>query len=66
MPRFRLRRPDVRAEVDEERVEVFVRDRGRGFELDGVAEDRMGVTGSILNRMARHGGTAAVRSGSRW
>ena len=36
---------DVYAEVDEERVEVFVRDRGRGFDLDGVAEDRMGVTG---------------------
>ena len=53
---------DVYAEVDDERIEVFVRDRGRGFDLDGVAEDRMGVTGSIINRMARHGGTATVRS----
>jgi signal transduction histidine kinase len=53
---------DVYAEVDEERVEVFVRDRGRGFDLDGVADDRMGVKGSIVNRMARHGGTATVRS----
>jgi signal transduction histidine kinase len=53
---------DVYAEVDEERIEVFVRDRGRGFDLDGVADDRMGVKGSILNRMARHGGTAIVRS----
>ena len=34
---------DVYAEVDEERIEVFVRDRGRGFDLDGVADDRMGV-----------------------
>ena len=50
------------AEVDEERIEVFVRDRGQGFDLDAVADDRMGVKGSILNRMARHGGTATVRS----
>jgi signal transduction histidine kinase/phage shock protein PspC (stress-responsive transcriptional regulator) len=53
---------DVYAEVDEERVEVFVRDRGRGFDVDQVAEDRMGVKGSIIHRMARHGGTATVRS----
>ncbi len=53
---------DVYAEVDEERIEVFVRDRGQGFDLDAVADDRMGVKGSILNRMARHGGTATVRS----
>ena len=53
---------DVYAEVDEERVEVFVRDRGKGFDVAGVADDRMGVKGSIINRMARHGGTATVRS----
>ena len=52
---------DVYAEVDEERMEVFVRDRGKGFDLDDVAEDRMG-SGSIIDRMARHGGTATVRS----
>ena len=49
---------DVYAEVDEERIEVFVRDRGQGFDLDGVAEDRLGVKRSIIDRMARHGGTA--------
>ena len=53
---------DVYAEVDEERVEVFVRDRGQGFDVDAVADDRMGVKGSIINRMARHGGTATLRS----
>ncbi|GAA2098119.1 ATP-binding protein [Microlunatus panaciterrae] len=53
---------DVFAEVDDDRVEVFVRDRGRGFRLDEVAEDRMGVRGSIMNRMKRHGGTARIRS----
>ena len=53
---------DVYAEVDEDRIEVFVRDRGQGFDLDAVADDRMGVKGSIINRMARHGGTATIRS----
>ena len=53
---------DVYAEVDEDSVEVFVRDRGNGFDADAVAEDRMGVKGSIVDRMARHGGTATIRS----
>jgi signal transduction histidine kinase/phage shock protein PspC (stress-responsive transcriptional regulator) len=53
---------DVYAEVDEDSVEVFVRDRGKGFDADAVAEDRMGVKGSIIDRMARHGGTATIRS----
>jgi signal transduction histidine kinase len=53
---------DVFAEVDEERVEVFVRDRGKGFDVAEVADDRMGVKGSIIRRMARHGGSADVRS----
>jgi len=53
---------DVYAEVDEDSVEVFVRDRGKGFDLDAVAEDRMGVKGSIIDRMARHGGSATIRS----
>jgi signal transduction histidine kinase len=55
---------DVYAEVDEESVEVFVRDRGHGFDVEAVAEDRMGVKGSIIDRMARHGGSAAIRSAS--
>ncbi len=53
---------DVYAEVDEESVEVFVRDRGKGFDVDAVAQDRLGVKGSIIDRMARHGGTATIRS----
>jgi signal transduction histidine kinase/phage shock protein PspC (stress-responsive transcriptional regulator) len=53
---------DVYAEVLDDTVEVFVRDRGRGFDLESVAEDRMGVKGSIIDRMARHGGKAVIRS----
>ena len=50
----------VYAEVDEEQVQVFVRDRGPGFDLDAVPEDRLGVRQSIVGRMRRHGGRAEV------
>jgi signal transduction histidine kinase len=53
---------DVYAESAGDRVEVFVRDRGRGFETDAVSEDRLGVRRSIVDRMERHGGSATVRS----
>ncbi|KIH97591.1 histidine kinase [Streptomonospora alba] len=52
----------VFGEVDPEEVLVFVRDRGTGFDLDAVPEDRMGVRGSILGRMERHGGSARIRT----
>lgn len=55
-------RIDVYAEIDDEAVEVFVRDRGRGFDLEAVPADRYGVRRSILDRMSRHGGTAEVRT----
>jgi len=50
------------AEVGEERTEVFVRDRGPGFDLAAVSEDRRGVRESIVGRMRRHGGRAVVHS----
>ena len=52
----------VYAELGEDRVEVFVKDRGPGFDLDQVAPDRMGVRGSIIGRMERHGGKAEIRT----
>jgi signal transduction histidine kinase len=55
-------RIDVYAETTSDRVEVFVRDRGEGFDLDAVPEDRLGVRRSIVDRMERHGGAASVRS----
>jgi signal transduction histidine kinase/phage shock protein PspC (stress-responsive transcriptional regulator) len=48
------------AEMGPERVEVFVRDRGPGFEPAAVPADRRGVRESIVGRMERHGGRAAV------
>jgi signal transduction histidine kinase len=53
---------DVFAETAGRRTEVFVRDRGRGFDPDAVAADRLGVRNSIVDRMRRHGGEAVVRS----
>jgi signal transduction histidine kinase len=53
---------DIYAEVSPTTLEVFVRDRGDGFEPQSVPADRQGVRNSILDRMSRHGGTAEIRS----
>jgi signal transduction histidine kinase len=55
-------RIDVYAEVAGTTATVYVRDRGRGFDPDAVADDRMGIRTSIVGRMERHGGTAQVQS----
>jgi signal transduction histidine kinase len=52
----------VFAEVEPDKVEVAVRDRGKGFDLYAVPEDRKGVAESIRGRMMRHGGKATVQS----
>lgn len=60
----------VYAEWGPERFQVFVRDRGCGFDPAEVADDRHGVSESIRGRMARYGGRADVRStpggGTEW
>jgi signal transduction histidine kinase len=50
------------AEVCAEKVEVVVRDRGKGFDPEAVPGDRKGLAESVRGRMARHGGTASVQS----
>ena len=45
-------------------VDVYVRDRGPGFDLQDVPDDRLGIRQSILGRMRRAGGTATVRRGA--
>jgi signal transduction histidine kinase len=52
-------------EVEPDSVSLFVHDRGSGFDADAVPDDRRGITDSIRGRMARHGGTAAIRSSPR-
>ena len=51
----------VYAECRVDTAEVFVRDRGPGFDLDTVPEDRHGVRESVIGRMERNGGTATFR-----
>jgi signal transduction histidine kinase len=57
----------VYAEVDDPgdapgTVEVFVRDRGCGFDPDAVPDDRHGLADSIRARVERQGGTVRVRT----
>ncbi|WP_369371088.1 PspC domain-containing protein [Promicromonospora sp. Populi] len=56
----------VYLEVTDEVAEVFVRDRGEGFDLEEIAQDRFGVRESILGRVRRRGGSAEVVSRSGW
>jgi signal transduction histidine kinase len=53
---------DLYTEVTPERVSVFVRDRGKGFDPATVPSDRRGLADSVAGRLARLGGTAEVRS----
>jgi signal transduction histidine kinase len=50
------------AEAENGRLEVYVRDRGPGFDPDALPADRRGVRESIVGRMERHGGTAKIDS----
>jgi signal transduction histidine kinase len=52
----------VFAEADDGRLQVFVRDRGPGFDPTAVPPDRRGVRESIVGRMERHGGRAEVHT----
>jgi signal transduction histidine kinase len=52
----------VYAEIGNESIDVFVRDRGPGFDLAAVPPDRRGVRESIVGRMERAGGRAELRS----
>lgn len=45
-------------------TEVFIKDRGPGFDPDTVPHDRLGVKESIIGRMKRHGGAATISSSS--
>ncbi|SDO35102.1 ATP-binding protein [Geodermatophilus sp. DSM 45219] len=53
---------DLYTEVGPQRVAVFVRDRGAGFDPATVPGDRRGLRDSVTGRLTRLGGTATVRS----
>ncbi len=43
-------------------VDVYVRDRGPGFDVTAIPDDRLGVRESVIGRMRRAGGSASVRT----
>jgi signal transduction histidine kinase len=53
-------RVDVYGELSPERLEIFVRDQGRGFEHARAPADRRGLRESVFGRMERAGGSAAI------
>jgi signal transduction histidine kinase len=53
---------DLYTEVTPERISVFVRDRGKGFDPALVPADRRGLRDSVVGRLARWGGTSQVHS----
>ncbi|MFI5086238.1 MAG: sensor histidine kinase, partial [Actinomycetales bacterium] len=44
-------------------TDIFIKDRGPGFDQAAIGADRLGVRESIVGRMKRHGGSAAITSG---
>ncbi len=58
----RTNRIDVYVEVAEDTAEIFVRDRGVGFDPDRIPDGRQGIRGSMVERMRRHGGDTRLRS----
>ncbi|MDF2918269.1 MAG: hypothetical protein K0S70_2486 [Microbacterium sp.] len=43
-------------------VDVYIRDRGAGFDVTAIPDDRLGVRESVIGRMRRAGGSATVRT----
>lgn len=57
-------KPPVSAylEIGPKQAELFIKDRGDGFDLDAIPHDRHGVRGSIIGRIERLGGHATIRT----
>ncbi|MFI9506455.1 PspC domain-containing protein [Nocardia sp. NPDC052566] len=53
---------DLFAEAEPHQVSVFVRDRGAGFDLAAVPQDRQGLAKSIRGRIERRGGKVEILS----
>ena len=45
-----------------DRIRVVVRDSGEGFDMEAVPDDRLGIRGSIIARVAAAGGTVKLDS----
>ncbi|MRH28935.1 ATP-binding protein [Microbacterium sp. SYP-A9085] len=55
-------RVSVACEADPVQVAVRVRDGGPGFDLHAIPDDRLGIRGSIIARVAAVGGRASIDS----
>ncbi len=55
-------RVSVYVECDGDGVEAWISDLGKGFDPDAVPQDRRGISESIIGRMRRLGGSAAIHS----
>lgn len=52
----------VYLEATADKADIFIKDRGPGFEPAVIPSDRLGVRASVIGRMQRHGGTAVILS----
>lgn len=52
----------VYAEASPNKAEVWISDQGRGFDVDEVSAERLGIKESIIGRMERHRGSAEIDS----
>ena len=52
----------VYVEVRPDAVTAYVRDQGRGFDIDRIPADRGGIAESIRGRLERLGGTATIET----
>ncbi|MCU1364094.1 MAG: hypothetical protein JWM55_1922 [Acidimicrobiaceae bacterium] len=52
----------IYGEVETDALELFVRDLGRGFDVETVPSDRHGIALSIRQRMQLQGGSATIKS----
>lgn len=53
---------DVFCERADGRFDVYVHDRGKGFDRETIAADRHGIRDSIIGRVERAGGTVSIRT----
>jgi signal transduction histidine kinase len=54
----------VRLDAADSGVRIEVRDTGKGFDVDQVPDDRLGIRASIIARVAAIGGSARIDSGA--
>ncbi|HEY8295689.1 MAG TPA: PspC domain-containing protein, partial [Micrococcaceae bacterium] len=52
----------VYLEATADKADIFIKDRGPGFDPAVIPADRLGVRASVIGRMQRHGGTAVILS----